>query len=80
MSAGCHLQSMHGHIPVEVDIGKKLTRQIADRDTAMPVERCQQVVTCKVCMDIFLRVATINNQIHQPQRLRVPNLSAKLGI
>ncbi len=51
--------------PVEMDIREKLARQVTDRDAAVSMERGQQIIAFKVFTHRLLRVAPVDNQIHQ---------------
>ncbi|MFM2431012.1 MAG: hypothetical protein RLZZ511_2225 [Cyanobacteriota bacterium] len=52
---------------VEINIGKKLAGEIADRESASPQVRREDTVTGEVGFDGFLGVTVIDNEVNEPE-------------
>ena len=55
---------------VQIDIRKKLTGQIANRQSSPALKRRQQIITWKIRYHRFLFVTMVNNSIDQPERVK----------
>ena len=60
---------------VQIDIGEKLTGQVADRDAAPPLKGREKIVSLIVSRNFFLRIAGINDEFYQPKSVPTFNFS-----
>ena len=65
---------------VEVEIGRELARQIADRQATPALERREQIVAGKMQVDRLLCIRSVDNRIHQPESLLAADAPAELGL
>lgn len=61
--------------PVQIHVGKKLTGQVADGNAPPPDQRTEQVITLEMPTHELLLITRRNNQPHQPEHLRVLDLT-----
>ena len=65
--------------PVEIDVGEKLTGQVADGKPPAALEWCQQVVAGIEDVDRLLRVGAFNDPVHQDQRAFAGDAAAQIA-
>jgi hypothetical protein len=63
--------------PIQIHIGKKLTGLVTDGQPSSPFPWRKQVVTGEKDIRLRLRIASINNRLHQPQDLFIPKIPGK---
>lgn len=55
---------------VQIDIGEKLAGEVSDRDSSPPLVRLEKIIPLKIIEDLLLRIAVVDNGLHQPERVR----------
>lgn len=64
---------------VEIDVGEELAGQISDRQSAAAFHRREQIVSVKVCLNLLLGIAGIDDRLDQPERFPTLDLSTDDG-
>jgi hypothetical protein len=62
---------------IEVDVREELARLVADRDAATPFAGDEQVVAGEPVVNLFLRVAAVDDSADQPQHVGVLDLAGR---